>query len=159
MAAQTPESIARRLEKEGAKNLEFFESLSPADWQKPLYSDGAQWTVHELFTHFVESESSIAKLISAIVGGAAGVGADFDIDRWNASKVAELKHMSREELLADFKQLRAKNVEIVAGLVEGDLEKQGRHPFLGVTSIAEMLKLMYLHLQLHTRDVKRALGG
>ena len=158
MAAQTPESVAQRLEKEGAKNLEFFEDLTPEDWQLSLYADGACWTVHELFAHFVETEGSIAKLISAIVGGAVGVSEDFDIDRWNASMVAKLKHKTRDELLAEFKQLRAFTVEMVSGFQAGDLEKQGRHPFLGVTTVEEMLKLMYLHLQLHTRDVKRALG-
>ncbi len=157
MATQTPESVARRLEKEGAKNIEFFESLSPEDWQQSLYADGAQWTIHELFAHFVETEGSISKLVAAVAGGAAGVSEGFDIDQWNASKVAELKDKTRAELLAEFKQLRAKTVAIVAGLQADDLEKEGRHPFLGVTSIAEMLKLMYLHLQLHTRDVKRAL--
>ena len=72
--------------------------------------------------------------------------------------VAKLKHKTRDELLAEFKQLRAFTVEMVSGFQAGDLEKQGRHPFLGVTTVEEMLKLMYLHLQLHTRDVKRALG-
>jgi hypothetical protein len=158
MADQTPENFARRLEKEGQKNYEFFAGLSPEDWQKSLYADGAQWTVHELFAHFVESEGSISQLVAAIVGGAAGVSEDFDIDRWNAGKVAELKHKTRAELLADFKRLRAGTVALVSGLADADLEKQGRHPFLGETSIGEMLKLMYLHFQLHTRDVKRALG-
>ena len=158
MADQTPESFAKRLEKDGLKNLEFFQGLSLEDWQRSLYSDGAHWTVHELFAHFVESEGSISRLVAAIVDGAPGVSEDFDIDRWNASKVAELKDKTRDELLDEFKQLRVHTVGMVSGLADNDLEKQGRHPFLGVTTVSEMLKLMYLHLQIHTRDVRKALG-
>jgi len=37
------------------------------------------------------------------------------------------------------------------------LEKQGRHPFLGVTTIREMVKMLYIHNLTHYRDMKKAL--
>jgi hypothetical protein len=42
-------------------------------------------------------------------------------------------------------------------LQESDLELQGRHPFLGMTSIREMVKMLYLHNQIHYRDLKKVL--
>jgi hypothetical protein len=42
-------------------------------------------------------------------------------------------------------------------LKDEELEIQGRHPFLGETVIREMVKMLYLHHQLHYRDMKRAL--
>jgi hypothetical protein len=61
------------------------------------------------------------------------------------------------DLLQSFRQTRAAMVTWVSGLAEQDLEKRGRHPFLGVTSLREMLKMVYIHNQVHYRDVRRAL--
>ena len=51
----------------------------------------------------------------------------------------------------------AESVEWTAGLKDEELDIQGRHPFLGETVIREMVKMLYIHNQLHYRDVKRAL--
>jgi hypothetical protein len=37
------------------------------------------------------------------------------------------------------------------------LEKTGRHPFLGVTTLREMIKMIYIHNQTHYRDLRRVL--
>jgi len=42
-------------------------------------------------------------------------------------------------------------------LKDEELEIQGRHPFLGETVIREMIKMLYIHNQLHYRDVKRTI--
>jgi hypothetical protein len=39
-----------------------------------------------------------------------------------------------------------------------DLAKQGRHPFLGTASLSDMIKLMYMHNQIHIRDIRRMLA-
>jgi hypothetical protein len=46
----------------------------------------------------------------------------------------------------------------VAGLSEADLQKTGRHPFLGETSLAEMIKMVYRHNQIHYRDLRKLPG-
>jgi hypothetical protein len=32
---------------------------------------------------------------------------------------------------------------------------EGRHPFMGQTQLVEMLKMLYLHNQLHFRDFRK----
>jgi len=53
--------------------------------------------------------------------------------------------------------VRADSVAWTLSISELDLEKQGRHPFIGMTSIREMIKMLYLHNQLHYRDMKKVL--
>jgi hypothetical protein len=60
-------------------------------------------------------------------------------------------------LLDKYKSTRAETIIWVAGLNESDLEITGRHPFLKMTTLREMIKMPYLHNQLHYRDLKKVL--
>jgi hypothetical protein len=42
-------------------------------------------------------------------------------------------------------------------LKDDELKIIGRHPFLEVTTIREMVKMLYLHNQIHYRDLKKVL--
>ena len=151
------QKIADTLEREGQKTLAFFEDLSDDQWATQVYSDGDRWTVHHLLAHFTEVEGSIAKLIRRIVGGDPGVPEDFDIDRWNARYTMEMSAHDRDYLLAEFASRRAATVAMVRGFSEADLAASGRHPFLGQAQVKDMLKLMYVHLMQHQRDIRNVL--
>jgi hypothetical protein len=151
------EELAQALEAEGAKTLGFFNSLTSSQWESSIYSEGPGWRVHNLLAHFVEVEGSIPQLIRSIVEGGSGVPEDFDIDRWNEKHTGEISAQDRDWLLAEFTRRRSLTVEMVRGLYDADLEKRGRHPALGVTEVKRMLRTMYLHIQGHQRDIKRAL--
>lgn len=149
--------LADSLETEGAKTIEFFKPLTHEQWDLPIYSEGPGWHVHNLLAHFVEVEGSISRLIRQVVDGGSGVSEDFDIDRWNAKHTGEISPQDREWLLEEFESRRRATVAMVRGLSDADLEKRGRHPALGITEIKRMLRTMYLHIQGHQRDIKRAL--
>lgn len=149
--------LAAALEREGERTLVFFDALSDADWDVQIYSDGDAWRVHNLLAHFTEVEGSIPRLIRRILEGDSGVPEDFDINRWNARYTMEMSVHDRHYLLAEFARRRAATVEMVQGFTDADLEARGRHPFLGSSQIKDMLKLMYVHLQMHQRDIRRAL--
>ncbi len=151
------ERLAHKLGTEGEKTLEFFRQLPKDAWQVQLYADGARWTVHEVLAHIVESEGSLLPLFRHISHGGEGVAKGFDIDKYNAMAVAEIAETSAKELIADFEFRRAEMVKFAADLDDADLEKQGRHAFLGESSLYEMLRLQYLHVNLHIRDIRTAL--
>ncbi|MDA1330439.1 MAG: DinB family protein [Chloroflexi bacterium] len=153
----TAQRIVNSLEREGKKTLEFFEALQPQDWSVEVYSDGDAWKVHNLLAHFTEVEGSISKLIERILKGDPGVPQDFDIDRWNARYTMEMSELGQDYLMAEFARRRVATVEMARGLTNADLEVSGRHPFLGPSQVKDMLKLMYLHLQIHQRDIRSAL--
>lgn len=150
--------LADALEAEGVKTLEFFRSLKPEHLSAQIYTDGLAWKTHDLLAHFVEVEGSILKIISRIAAGEEGVPADFDIDRWNARHTTEMSQQHDDAaLIEEFAKRRAATVAFVRSLKPEQLELRGRHPALGVTEVKHMLKLMYIHLQGHQRDIKRAL--
>ncbi len=155
--AELKEELADSLEAEGKKTLEFFRALAPEQWQHQVYSVGPAWKVHNLLAHFVEVEGSIPRVIRSILEGGEGVVEGFDIDRWNARYTTEMSAHDRDYLLAEFTRRRADTIAMVRAMSAADLEKRGRHPALGVTEIKHMLKLMYIHLQRHQRDIRRAL--
>jgi hypothetical protein len=149
--------LAEKLKSEGEKFVAIFAGLSDEQWQTEVYTEGAIWTIRNVLSHFVTSERGLVKLFEQIRQGGAGSSEDFSIDRYNASMQAKMQDSSPQELLEQYKSGRAESIAWTSSLSEADLEKQGRHPFLGMTTIREMIKMLYLHNQLHYRDMKKVM--
>lgn len=149
--------LAEKLESEGKRFVAFFGGLTDAQWRAEVYTEGTVWTVRHVLAHFVASERGLVKLFEQIRQGGAGAREDFSIDRYNASQQEKTKDLTPQELLEQYKSVRADSVRWVLGLQEADLERTGRHPFLGQTTLREMIKMLYLHNQIHYRDLKKAL--
>lgn len=157
--SETAQALAEKLTSEGEKTREFFLALGVDDWQVPVYFDGAGWNVAQILTHVTETEADIRRLMEQIVAGGEGVPPDFDIDAFNARRVGSAETRPPVEWLAEFTARRVATTEFVMHLTDENLQQRGRHPFLGEAEVEEMIKLMYLHIQLHIRDIKRALRG
>lgn len=149
--------LAEKLEASGDKTLDLFRGLSDSEWLIEVYSDGPAWNVHNLLAHFVEVEGSIPRLIRRILEGGGGVSGDFDIDRYNAKHVEEVSQQSRDALLQEFAERRKATIQMVRKMDAQDLESRGRHPFLGQSQVKDMLKLMFLHIRIHERDILNVL--
>jgi len=149
--------LAEKLKSEGEKFIEIFSNLTDDQWKAEVYTEGATWTIRNVLAHFVTSERGLVRLFESIRQGGAGAADDFSIDRYNAAQQQKTKDLSPNELLEQYKEVRANSVTWVSGLKDEDLEIKGRHPFLGETVIREMVKTLYIHNQLHYRDLKKVL--
>jgi len=149
--------LAVKLKSEGEKVVSIFSNLTDEQWQFEVYTEGATWTIRNVLSHFVTSERGLLKLFEQIRQGGAGATDDFSIDRYNAAMQARTQELSTQELLKQYKSIRADAIAWTSGLSEADLEKQGRHPFLGITTIREMIKMLYIHNLTHSRDMKKVL--
>ena len=149
--------LAEKLKSEGDKFIRIFSELTDEQWQAEVYTEGTTWTVSNVLSHFFTSEQGLVKLFEQIRQGGSGAADDFSIDRYNESQQAKTKDLSVAELLEKYKSTRADTVTWVSGLKESDLELTGRHPFLEMTTLREMIKMLYLHNQIHYRDLKKAL--
>jgi hypothetical protein len=152
--ADTPQRLAERLQTDGEKTAMFFHALLPDDWTHPVYTIGGQWAIHQVLAHFVSAEASFVELIDNINQGGQGVPEGFDIDAFNEDQVADLASSTPDHLLERFIYLRQLTVQLVGGLSQKDLEKTGRHPFLGVVPLEDIIKLIYRHNQIHLRDLR-----
>ncbi|MGD2159312.1 MAG: DinB family protein [Anaerolineales bacterium] len=146
-----------RFQKEGRKTQTFFQALTPEEWGREIYSEGTVWTVRQIFAHLVSAESGIARLVQHILDGGQGVPEDFDLDRYNERKVGELDGKTTDELMVMFSNLRGETIKMVATLGDEDLSREGRHPWLGMATLGDMLKLMYRHNKIHQREIRRVL--
>ena len=149
--------LADKLKSEGEKFFALFAGLDDNQWSAKVYTEGETWTIRNVLAHFVTSERGLVKLFEQIRLGGAGASDDFSIDRYNASQQEKTKDLPPQELLEQYKEVRDTSIAWTLSLSELDLEKQGKHPFLGMTSLREMIKMLYLHNQIHYRDMKKVL--
>jgi hypothetical protein len=151
------EFLLNRLRDEGEKSVQFFIDLPPEKWGIRVYTDGSQWTVHQVLSHFVMAESSLCRLIENIANDGPGAPEDFDLNGYNEYKVSTVESMSDDELIIMFKNNRQKTIGMVSKFTANDLEKRGRHPFLGIASLLDIIKLIYRHNQIHIREIRQML--
>ncbi len=135
----------------------FFQGLEPAQWERPVYTEDATWTIRDTLAHLMTAERAFIRVFEQIRLGGQGVTEDFVIDRYNASQQRKTAALQPAELLDSFRQARADMISWISRLDDADLDKRGRHPYLGSTTLREMIKMIYIHNQLHHRDVRRAL--
>jgi hypothetical protein len=149
--------LAEKLKSEGEKFVSIFISLSDSQWQTEVYTEGTTWTIRNVLSHFVTSERGLLKLFEQIRQGGSGAADDFSIDRYNAAMQKRMEGATPQELIEQYKEVRANAIQWVSGLKESELEITGRHPFLGQTMIREMIKMLYIHNLNHYRDMKKVL--
>ncbi len=151
----TPDHLAKRLIEDGEKTLAYFRDLPREYCDQTIYTDGSCWTLRQVLAHLVAAEKSLTRLVSNILGGGKGTPEDFELNVYNERKVAELRDISMDELAEHFAGLRRETAALVTGLQPADLALTGRHPFLGVAPLAEIIKIIYRHNQIHQRDVRK----
>jgi hypothetical protein len=156
--SETPAFLAERLKIDGDKMHAYFSALTPDQWQADVYTEGATWKIRSVLAHFVTAERAFVKLFADINNGGAGASPDFSIDRYNASQQEKTKELTPSQLLEQYAAIRAEMIAFVNTLAESDLAKQGRHPFLGMTTLGEMIKMVYRHNQIHLRDMRKITG-
>ena len=149
--------LAEKLKVEGEKIITIFSEFGEGEWDREVYTEGTTWTVRNILSHLVTSERGLIKLFERIRHGGEGASLDFSIDRYNASMQARNQDLTEVELLNQYQDVRANSIVWVSNLKDEELEIKGRHPFLGVTTIREMIKMLYIHNQTHYRDVKKIL--
>ncbi len=150
--------LADKLKQEGEKIVKYFETLRDEQWLIEIYTEDTVWTIRNILAHFMTSERAFVKLFESIRQGGTGVTDDFVIDHYNARQQEKTKELGAQELLQLFKSVREEMIAWVTSIGDSELEITGRHPFLGQTTLREMIKMVYLHNQIHYRDIKRALN-
>ncbi len=156
--ADTPEYLVERLVEEGEKVSRFFNELAPDQWETQIYTEGSHWTARQILAHFDVTETNIGWLIRDILAGGGGAPEDFELNEFNERTVAAWQDLPAGDLLIRFAAHRQRTVDLVRHISVEDLQKTGRHPFLGKAPLVDIIKLMYRHNQIHLRDIRRVLA-
>ena len=133
----------------------YFAALTDDQWQVEVYTEDDIWTIRNVLAHFVTSERGLHKLFESILEGGLGASDDFSIDRYNARQQEKSRDLKPHELLEQFIDVRADLARWVSKLSMEDLAMEGRHPYMGQVQLGEMIKMIYLHNQLHFRDFRK----
>lgn len=97
-------------------------------------------------------------LMTNVLAGGPNLPQDFDLNRYNEGQVSKWDDAAPPDLLVKFHQERQTTVDWVRGLAPDDLVKTGRHPWLGVAPLEEIIQLMYRHNQIHQREIRKVLA-
>jgi hypothetical protein len=97
-------------------------------------------------------------LFRDMLAGGPGSPENFDVMRFNRSQPQKLDHLSMTELIDRFKAVRRETIAIVATMAENDLDRRGRHVYLGPDRLERYLRWAYEHARLHEEDVRQALA-
>lgn len=152
-----PAELASRLQAEGEAVQAFYKELTPEQWEVEVYSDQSRWRARDLLAHFIAAEQGFQKIIQTVAAGGELIDADFNIDAYNERTVSELRKLDNLVMLGQYAMVRERTVALVRDLTIDQLSMKGRHPWLGVAPIVEMVRLVYHHNNIHLRDVRRAL--
>lgn len=150
-------ALSQKLYSEGQKLSRFLEGLPERDWNRVVYTDGATWTVRSILAHLVSAEREFLRLFDEVRRGGTGTPEGFSIDQYNADQQESSKDLAPADLLREFNAVRSQMAALVASLSAEELVTRGRHPHLGIATLREMVKLVYIHNQTHYRDARRAL--
>src|SRR2546422_7229010 len=89
------ENLQREIEQTDA-------ALPELGWSKGVYENG--WSARQILCHMASSSGMagfVLNMANAPAGGGGGLGANFDIDSFNAQQVAARQDKTPEDLLAE----------------------------------------------------------
>jgi uncharacterized protein (TIGR03083 family) len=133
--------------------------LSPADWEKTTYEQG--WTVKQVYCHLASLGASIPFFVNMVTNPqlAAGIGAGFDVDAWNAQQVAQRQGRSTEEVLAELRTGFEGSLKFLDGVSDEVLAIETTSAFSGQHgTLADILVGSFTgHHGVHLDDIERAI--
>ena len=147
------EKLITRLERGFNKSNEILDALDHDGWQEPVEGDSDGWTVKDLVAHFIVSEEHLLMIAKDIAAGGEGVSEDIDIDAFNEDQLARQPDRTPGELQAFLRDVRATTIAWVAEQDDETLDRIGRHPTLGDSSVETIIFSIYGHQLLHMREL------
>lgn len=148
--------IRKRLKDEGEKTTAFFESLTPEDWERRIYTTGSGWRVGDILAHFISAERAYQFYLQDILKGGSGTPDNFDIDQFNEAEVAKMSG-TPVELLESFRQVRQETIQFTYQIQDEDLTRIANHPWFDEKELGWYLKLVYRHNTMHRMDIRKSL--
>ena len=122
-------------------------------WQP---GDG-RWSIKETLAHLASAEGSHRQVAQAIAVGQTVDVPDFDLDAWNAARVAERRQRSTDEILEEMAAERQRTLSALQDLEDEALDHQGLHPALGETTVLKVFRIIPIHERWHLKDIKQLL--
>jgi hypothetical protein len=162
MAAEASERKARLREglaRDRQYLLETVAALSAEDLARSAGHE-SDWTVKDLIGHIAYAEGSMIPLAQGgVAGEARKQPPDFDIDRWNESRVRRAREQSVEQLLERLSISREHLLALLDTLSDADLDRPVYHPTQKDTTVEGIFRIIAGHERLHADELRAAAGA
>lgn len=152
-----------RLREELARDRQFFlDAVAGLTEQDLARSAGhaSDWTVKDLIGHLAYAEGSMIPLAQ---GGAAGEARkqppDFDIDRWNESRIRRAREQGVPQLLERLALSREQLLGLLDTLGDDDLDRPVYHPTQHNTTVEGIFRIIAGHERQHAEEIRAAVGA
>jgi len=149
------QEIVAELQKGRDDTVSFFESLTAGQLNTRVYQDGAHWTAQQVVAHFITIERSMHRLFDNILSGGEGAPENFDVDRFNLRQTQKMEGLDLPTLIAQFQTVRQETIAMVEKMTEGDLDREGRHPFHGKGKLERFIRWAYEHTRIHEDEIRK----
>lgn len=117
----------------------------------------SRWSIRLTLAHVGSAQWDHLKVVKALLAGEPTAIQDFDLDTWNAARVAERDDWAPARILVDLEAAQQETMNLLDSLDDGQLSVAGVHPALGTVSAAKVLRIIALHDGLHRREVLQLL--
>lgn len=133
--------------------------LNEDEWETAVFSEGTIWTVTDMVRHLESAERGMITLMAGIQQGGKGVPEDFDLARYNASRIQKAKEKRPSDLMADMQRNREELLVFMDSLTAEDWQKKGRHGSLQIMTIEETCHIIADHEAMHATDIKNVIDA
>lgn len=155
------EAIGRKLSLERERLLGLLEGLSVEEMTQRSKEGG--WSIKDILGHIASAEKAhlafIKRMCEEDNPQMVPPGVQFDLDRWNASQVSRGEKLTLEEIWAELEEARRGSLALLNHLTEEQLSHQGVHAIWGEITVAQRLRIIHIHDQMHRRDIMRLKGA
>jgi uncharacterized protein (TIGR03083 family) len=129
---------------------------SEEDLKKVVYPG---WSAKQILCHLASTSGSAGFFMMMAQSG-QGMGAGFDIDRWNAEQVAARQDRPLEEIMAEFRAGHESSIKAVESAPDELMAKQVPDFSGGMLALADLIKGAATdHETGHLDDLEKALRG
>jgi uncharacterized protein (TIGR03083 family) len=117
------------------------------------------WTAKQVLGHLASTSGSAAFFIMMAQSG-QGMGAGFDVDRWNAEQVAARQDRPVEEIMAEFRAGHESSIKAVESAADDLMAKPVPVFSGGMSPLADLIRGSATdHEASHLDDLEKALRG
>ncbi len=152
------EALLNKLAENRANLFSLLHSIPDDQWETAVFSEETVWTISDIVRHLEGAERSMITLMERIRDGGEGAPSDFDLARWNASRIKKAKEKTPQELMLSMVGNRENLYRFMAALNSEDWQKKGRHGSLRIMTIEEICHIIADHEATHAQDIRKALA-
>ncbi|MDQ7028553.1 MAG: DinB family protein [Ardenticatenia bacterium] len=158
MSAQLKAQLRHRLEEARARTIALIAHAPPETLLRARVTE--TWTARDVLAHLALSEADHRVAVEHQEKARQLAADGFDLDRWNAERLAEVAHLGPEEILARMAHERATTLVLLDTVPEKALRAQSVfHPVFGELALGKIFRIIAYHERLHASELARALNA